>query len=119
MIREDHFDCFQLSWVLANKSSHIVFLCVLLMQRTYSIDIHDDIHIDCSVFGNEPEFTVALPRWIGTVDYIFYGGPVIVRGVATAPPAASIQQVGGYPSSVWSSDHIASVAEFCLVSDSG
>lgn len=69
-----------------------------------------------SVTGAEPLYTTVHDRYVGTVDYIFYGDceDSGLRPVRVLQPPSLRSVPGGLPSLAWPSDHLCLVADFEL-----
>mmetsp|Transcript_10923 Transcript_10923/g.27498 ORF Transcript_10923/g.27498 Transcript_10923/m.27498 type:complete len:336 (-) Transcript_10923:594-1601(-) len=70
-----------------------------------------------SLAGGEPSYTNLTPDYIGTLDYIFYATDrlIVVTGVLEVLDEKTLLGVDNstaIPSTRWSSDHIALVADF-------
>ncbi|PIA55172.1 hypothetical protein AQUCO_00800124v1 [Aquilegia coerulea] len=64
----------------------------------------------------EPWFTNFSNAFSGTLDYIFYSGDKLqLKGLLELLDPGDISKNTGLPSPDWSSDHIALMAEFCLM----
>lgn len=79
-----------------------------------------------AVTGEEPLWTTCHDAYMGTVDFMWYGGPrrhsdswrdrLVPRGVLSPPNANGLTM--GLPSGEWPSDHISLVADFDLIRES-
>lgn len=74
------------------------------------------------VLGDEPQFTTAHDKYVGTVDYIFYSSPSTKKKgmwhlepshVLQPPPQHAIIPKG-LPRGFWPSDHISLMASFTM-----
>jgi mRNA deadenylase 3'-5' endonuclease subunit Ccr4 len=70
-----------------------------------------------SVTGSEPLYTTVHDRYVGTVDYIFYGDgeEAGLKPVRVLKPPSLSSVPSGLPSLTWPSDHLSLVADFELV----
>lgn len=59
------------------------------------------------------QFTNLSKNFKGTLDYIFYTPESLVPvSTLELPEESEIMRLGGLPNEIWSSDHIALIAEF-------
>ena len=67
----------------------------------------------CLCGGREPKFTSAHNRFVGTVDYVWYGGRLEPLAVLDVPCKGVPRKA--MPNKQWPSDHVALCADFVCV----